>query len=444
MAEYKEMSKSVLLLHYKRKDIQEAIVKNGEGREVAISYGGTGYGKRPDMLSYPNDVLEFAKKRASSFHCSEELWQDPLSLSSDLKRKQLDALRIGWDFILDIDCPVWEFSKLTTHLFIEVLKAHNIKGITCKFSGNKGFHIAVPFESFPEQVLFEGKERKTSDLFPELPRILAEYVLDYVEAEFIKIKDNKVTFIDKTYSFEELKERFNMSFQELTYKRCLTCGRPQIEKKQKKKIYEFLCDKCGHTEKTEKIIQFMKCSKCNSIMRKQELTLNSEDNCACGNKDFIQRLALSKIIEVDTILIASRHMYRIPYSLHEKSRLVSIPIKLKDVLTFDKKRAEPENVNFDSSFLDRNVEKNEAQTFVTKALELDAKKKRQQELMTQTKEFSSDKNFDDYELDQDAVPLEMFPPCIINCSRGLEDGRKRVLFALTYHVDSKMENFYRQ
>ncbi len=422
---------AVSLKFYKKKEVMDALCEQAKNKEVGPMFGIGKFGKRPDMLVYPNDVLEFAKKRASSFHCSEELWQDPLSLSSDLKRKQLDSLRIGWDFILDIDCPVWEFSKLTTHLFIEVLKAHNIKGVTCKFSGNKGFHIAVPFESFPEIVLFEGKERKTKNLFPELPRILAEYVLDYVETEFIKIKDNNVTFIDKTYSFEELKEMFNMTFQELTYKKCLNCGRAQKEKKEKKKLYEFLCDKCGNTEKTEKLIQFMKCSRCNSIMRKQELNSNSDINCACGNKDFIQRLALSKIIEVDTILIASRHMYRMPYSLHEKSKLVSIPIKTEDVLDFDKKNAEPENVNFDIFFLNRNVEKGEAQVFVTKALEIDAKKKRQQELMTQTKEFSSDKNFDDFEIDQDAVPVEMFPPCIMNCSRGLEDGRKRILFALT-------------
>ena len=33
-----------------------------------------------------------ARKGATSFHCSEEIWKDPLQLSTDLNEKQLSAL----------------------------------------------------------------------------------------------------------------------------------------------------------------------------------------------------------------------------------------------------------------------------------------------------------------------------------------------------------------
>ena len=53
---------STILLHYKRKDIQEAIVECARGREVSIRYKNGGFGKRPDILQYPNDVIELDKQ----------------------------------------------------------------------------------------------------------------------------------------------------------------------------------------------------------------------------------------------------------------------------------------------------------------------------------------------------------------------------------------------
>ena len=52
---------STRLLHYKRKDIQEAIVENALSKEVGIRFD-RGFGKRPDVIIYPKDVLELAKK----------------------------------------------------------------------------------------------------------------------------------------------------------------------------------------------------------------------------------------------------------------------------------------------------------------------------------------------------------------------------------------------
>ena len=66
-----------LLRHYKRSDIQEAMVRAAEDKEIAVKYGDKGFGKRPDVLRNPRDVIEFAKNGATSFHCSEELWTNP-------------------------------------------------------------------------------------------------------------------------------------------------------------------------------------------------------------------------------------------------------------------------------------------------------------------------------------------------------------------------------
>ena len=117
---------STVLNHYKREDIQNEIIKNSQDREVAIKFGDRGFGKRPDTLKYPRDILELAKQGATSFHASEELWKNPLQLDPLLKKKDLEKLRIGWDLILDIDCPFLEYSKIAVDLIIKALKYHGI------------------------------------------------------------------------------------------------------------------------------------------------------------------------------------------------------------------------------------------------------------------------------------------------------------------------------
>ena len=61
---------STSLKYYKREDVQKAIVEHGTDKEVAARFNDK-FGKRPDTLTYPSDVLELAKQGATSFHCSE-------------------------------------------------------------------------------------------------------------------------------------------------------------------------------------------------------------------------------------------------------------------------------------------------------------------------------------------------------------------------------------
>ena len=102
-------------------------------------------------------------------------------IQTGMSRKEANELRIGWDLVLDIDAPDWEISRLTAWLFVKAIEAHGIESVTVKFSGNKGWHIGVPWESFPKTIVADdGEEQKTSDLFPEIPRAIATYLIDFI------------------------------------------------------------------------------------------------------------------------------------------------------------------------------------------------------------------------------------------------------------------------
>jgi DNA primase catalytic subunit len=336
------------LSYYKRRDVQRALIEQAQNKEIAVRFSDF-FGKRPDILMYEEDVMEFAKKKATSFHCSEELWSNPLNLKSDMKKQEIQDLRIGWDLILDIDCHHFAYSKLAAHYLIIILKDLGIKSVSCKFSGNKGFHIAVPFESFPEQI--NGIYTRT--LFPEAPRKIAFYLRDKLKP----ILEKGILAIEKDIS--SVVERTGLKYEEI------------VKKEKDNEGFEIL-------------------------------TLDAE-----------------KFLEIDTILIAPRHLYRMPYSLHEKSLLASVPVHVDEILKFKKESAECENVSFDIPFLDRkNVVRGEAQTLLINAFDF------------YPKESGEEKERKEYDLPAEAIAEEYFPPCIKMMFEGLEDGKKRALFTM--------------
>ena len=89
-----------ILKYYSRKDVQKKIVEASKDREVGVKYGEKGFGKRPDIIQFDNDVFELAKEGATSFHLSEERWNNPLLLQPGLSKGKLDDLRSGWDLCL--------------------------------------------------------------------------------------------------------------------------------------------------------------------------------------------------------------------------------------------------------------------------------------------------------------------------------------------------------
>ena len=346
----KDVPLNVTLKYYKQLNVQQALVKAAENKEVAVVYGSKGYGKRPDILKYPNDVLTLAKNGATSFHCSEEHWNNPLQLQPGLSKNDLDELRIGWDLVLDIDCKWLEYSKIAAHLLVEARRYNDIKNVFVKFSGNHGFHIAVPFKAFPDNI--NGIE--TKNLFPEGPRKIAAHlktmITHYLAAEIMKYEGN---------NWENIKQKTGLGDKEL--------------------------------------------------------------------KNNNGQLNVESILVIDTVLISSRHLYRMPYSLNEKSGLASIPITPEEIQTFDKEKAKPEDVKIKLGFLDNKTEPNEAKKLLVAAFDAAPTKEEQKIVLKEERKFEGPTT---------AVPEQYFPPCIKLILEGLQDGKKRSLFVLLNFLTS--------
>ena len=407
---------STLLRHYKNPLIQEEIVRCAHNKEVAARYGEE-FGKRPDVLTYPNDVLELVKNGATSFHASEERWQNPLLLIPGMKKKDLDTLRIGWDLVLDVDCKIWQYSQLITHLLIQELKNHGVRSITCKFSGNKGFHIAVPFEAFPEMI--HGKPVK--ELFPEGVKRIALYLTE-------KIKPALLLWIKEHGSIERINQELQGESQITQKIICSYCKKEQAFTEK----FQFTCSHCSTQLFLEKDEHFKTCPRCTTLMDKVDI---STQKCRfCSRQKFEEILDLSPLLQVDTVLISSRHLYRMPYSLHEKSGLVSLPCDPFSILAFDKASAKPERVQFRYPFLDTSrTTLGEASRLILQAFDFEPLENKKGEVPLSAQLSQEQK----YALEpQQRLPAELFPPCILLGLQGMQDGKKRFLFALTHFLKS--------
>ncbi|MBN2420871.1 hypothetical protein JXB27_01175 [Candidatus Woesearchaeota archaeon] len=411
------------------------MLQAAQDREVSVRYLDGGFGKRPDILENNSDVIENVKQKASSFHCSEEIWVNPMQISTGMKKDELIKLRKGWDLVLDIDCPIWELSKITTWLFIEALKAHGIKSISLKFSGNKGFHIGVPFKSFPSIV--PGKDIPIKDYFPDGPRRIAAYLVNYIEKNLIKTDDNTITFGNKVkYTFDELMKITGKSLSELTHLE-RNGKRVKSEKVIEKNKYEYMCNLCGHSETKTEYREYIPCSKCSNTFVKplQTNQINSKKEAGIIERKFD---ALS-VVEVDTILIAPRHLYRMVYSLHEKSGLASIPIDPSRILLFEKTEANPDTLQLSNLvFLDDSKTLHgEAENLLVKAFDFNPIIENEEEERRIKGAFSKELT----EQITQKIPEELFPPCIKLLLQPLTDGKKRAMFILLNFMQSVGWNY---
>lgn len=330
------MRLSELISYYSRRSICEELVNFAKDREIAVRFGEL-YGKRPDTLQFPADITRQVRNGATSFHCSEERWSNPLNLKTESEKRDLDGLRIGFDLVLDIDCKILEWSKICAKLLTWALETHSIKSYGIKFSGGTGFHIGVPWEAFAMD------ERLA---FPDTAQTIAKYLREYIRQplarEIVKLEQDVKSISQKSGK------------------------RPS---------------------------------------------------------EFIQNNAFDpyKVLEIDTILIAPRHLFRMPYSLNEKKWLVSLPIKPKDIDAFSVEWAKPGAVtDAKVRFIDTGkVERGEAMQLLMQALDWDVRNREKRAVRDTVKVEYSDK-----------VPVEAFPPCMQTILQGLPDGRKRSLFSL--------------
>ena len=324
------MNQLEILRYYSREDIQTAILNFSKDREVVGSLRDGTYLNRPDTLLYPKDIIERVKKGSVAFHCSVEKWFNPMQLSTNLSQKEMDNLRKGFDFLIDIDAKVkLEHVIIAAEVVYNFLKDLGVKA-TIKFSGRRGVHIGVASEAFPDVIDF----KKTSIRYPEIPQTLAEFITE----------------------------------------------------KAREQILEGLINFEGG------VAALVKC-------------LPS-----------ISELSPYSFIDIERGW-GNRHLFRLPYSLHPKQWLASVPIKIENLKRFKPEDAKPEKVKTDVEFLVN--KEDEATELLLQALEW--KSKQPKEIIKEVRIGTKSKA---------PVPEEFFPPCIKLVLGGLKDGRKRSLFTL--------------
>lgn len=322
-----ERVRRITHLYYSNKEIQKAIFEFSKNREVVPRYF-EGFGKRPDSLQYPGDIFESVKKGATSFHSSQEIWKDPLEISTGMNESQLNNIRSGWDFLIDIDSRYIDYSKIMAEVIVKMLKFHGIKNVGVKYSGSKGFHLIIPCKAFPKEI----NGVKTSDMFPEWPRIITKYIISTIHKEII--------------------------------------------------------EKLSELSKPNKYI-----------------------------KDF----EASKEVMPDLILVSPRHLFRVPYSLHEKTSLASVVINPEEISKFELKDADPLKVKI-KNFLPESKD-GEAKELLTQALDW-------YKNVTPEKSDKSEKREEFKSIKLEKVSDSYLPPSIRKILEGVDDGRKRSLFIL--------------
>lgn len=406
-------------IYYSRPEIQKAIFEFSKNREVCPKYF-EGFGKRPDIFEYKGDIYELVKRGATSFHCSEELWSDPLKIETGMSEKALNEIRIGWDFVIDIDCKWFDFSKKAARAIINTLKKYGVKNIGIKFSGSKGWHILIPWSSFPKEIAGQ----QTKDLFPELPRKIISF-LRYkseeemknlvTDEELAQFKDTKIKRGIKCNNCKGIAE----AFYYINYI-CPKCRRQEYKKVPlditgKEKTIK--CPDCREKFEVKDSKEMYICTNCNISSEKKP-----------GNFSRSVEIDLFDLMGLDLILVSPRHLFRMPYSLHEKSAFASVVINEKDLDDFDITDADTSKVTDKNikNFMP-NSEPNEAERFIREALDWTKNNQIKSGIADEkiTGKYSEFKPVKLQNLTED-----QFPPSIKKILEGLEDGRKRGLFVL--------------
>ena len=402
---------SKVLEHYAGKEVQKALLESSKNKEVAIKYGEKGFGKRPDTLYFENDILDLAKSGATSFHISEELWKNPLQLKPGMTKKQLDEIRTGWDLIIDIDSKHFEIAKKAAILFIDALKFHDIKNLSVKFSGNNGFHIGIPFESFPDKL----DNIPLPLLFPDGPKMIASYLKEM-------IREHLTASILSSGNIEELMNISGKTREELTEKICKAC---RVNAQEIKNII-FRCPMCKREQNSLSKEQ-LECPDCRIEMKlAEEETIYKCPRCSTQDEKSFEHGKFNpfSLVDIDTILISTRHLFRAPYSVNEKSGLISLPINPEDLPGFKKEHASLRRFKPGPVFLDRSIKAKEAEKLLTQSYDFWKSK-------AQTGPLPKESNLKKAYLGA-KIPAkqEHFPPCIKLGLSGMEDGKKRFLFIL--------------
>ncbi len=442
MEEKEAKIRRITHIYYSNPKVQEALLNFAQEREVVPRYFES-FGKRPDTLQYPSDIASLVRRGSTSFHASEEIWKDPLKINSDMSAEELGVLRKGWDLIIDID-PNYKYldlSKLLTLLIIKALENHGIENYKIKFSGNKGFHIIVSGKAFPQE--FEGK--KMTEMFPEWPRAICEYLMHYVKKEYNK------GIVEVMGNVETIKKVTLLSEEEFLESVCPECGRPakkgilinlkcsdcnfSIQRKDMKITKRKLScpqDKCAGVLEVVEEKDYFQCQYCDGLSSIDKMETSGKYKAiytkeASKSKDYLgkfeEEVSGEKFGSSDLVLVAPRHLFRMPYSLHEKTALSSVVLEKNEIENFHPPRdADPLRVQI-KNFMPSNF-KNEAEKLLISALRWKKENNKEEEMFQKKKYINTGK------IEISGVKEEDFPKPIKKLLKGLKDGKKRGLFIL--------------
>jgi hypothetical protein len=328
----------------------------------------------------------------------------------------MDKLRKGWDLLIDIDSKYLDLSKIAAKFVVQALEYHGVKNYGIKFSGGKGFHIIVGWKAFPKE--YQGIEARK--MFPEWPRAITEYLFDWIESEFMKEAGRIMSFGESKYMAclncgREAKTAIVAKF------RCQVCDMRTERKNMKltKRRLRCLDDKCpGELELIDNQ-DYYYCEYCKDPDN-DKISLDSIRN----KEEFEERRGekVSEHAKFDLVLVAPRHLFRMPYSLHEKTSLASVVLTKEEIDKFLPGDANPLKIDI-REYYPNNTE-NEAERLLSEALNWkkhrvkDDEKKKEYEY----KEYK--------EIDLKGVNENIFPKPIKKLLLGLKDGKKRGLFIL--------------
>ena len=433
MEEKEKRIRAITKLYYSNPEVQKVLIGFADSREVIPRYF-EGFGKRPDVLQYPSDIQSLVNKGATSFHCSEELWHDPLQIDSDMSQAEMANLRKGWDLLIDIDSPYLDCSKIAAKLLISALEDNGIKNYGIKFSGSKGFHLIIGNKAFP--TVLNGK--KKTDMFPEWPRTVCRYLKEIIKKEY----NHKVG--EMGINFKALETRTSLKKEDVVTFVCPECE----EQGKKGTLTKFVCNLCKSTIERKNIKTTKRRLRCPNEECAGTLEIVSEGEffyCEhCGNsswdklgdsrhkvvseikskdkkEDFAEEVSGETLGGLDLVLVSPRHLFRMPYSLHEKTALASIVITKDQIDNFSPREADPLKVQI-RKFMPEN-QNEEAEGLLVKALAWQGDKEKEEEKITGKKV-----HYEDIKIE--GVTEEMFPPAIKTLLKGVKDGRKRALFVL--------------
>jgi hypothetical protein len=424
-------------IYYSNPKIKEALLNFAKDREVVPRYF-DGFGKRPDSLQYDSDVPGLVRKGATSFHASEEIWENPLEIDSNWNIQDANDARKDWDLVIDIDSKYLDLSKVLTILVVDSLEKFGIENYGIKFSGSKGFHIIVSGNAFPDE--FMGMKR--NEMFPDWPRAICEYLMSYIKKDYNKIAGQVMGGVEK------IMKRTNLKEKDFVESNCPNCGRGV----KKGKLVKLNCDECGFSiqRKDMKLtkrrlicpqnscagvlkvmeekdyFECMYCKGVSSIDRRESTGKYKAifTSYAAEAEEFSEEISGEKFGSSDLVLVAPRHLFRMPYSLHEKTALASVVLKKEEIEKFNPVTdADPLRLVEIRDFMPKN-EKNEGEKLLRYALEWKKEYEGGEEVRRKEK-------YKEYkEIDVSNVTEDMFPRPIKKLLKGLSEGRKRGLFVL--------------